>query len=43
MFRIVEINYNICETVASYPFSWEIPIEFAQIEIEFSHISGYLP
>jgi len=22
-------------TLASYPFSWEIPVEFAQMEIDF--------
>jgi len=31
------------KTVASHPFSWEIPLEFALMEIDFSHISGYLP
>ena len=24
-------------------FFMEIPVEFAQMEIDFSHISGYLP
>jgi len=34
-------NNNI--TVACHPFSWEIPVEFAQMEIDYSHFSGYLP
>jgi hypothetical protein len=38
---MLSTNDNI--TVASHPFSWEIPLEFAQMEIDFSLISGYLP
>ena len=36
-------HYFYYKSVASHPFSWEIPVEFAQMEIDFSHISGYLP
>jgi hypothetical protein len=36
-------NLMINHHVASHPFSWEIPVEFAQMEIDFSHISGYFP
>ena len=28
------------QTFASHPFSWEIPVEFAQLEIDFSNIKA---
>jgi hypothetical protein len=30
------LSTNNNKTDASHPFSWEIPVEFAQMEIDFS-------